>query len=272
MTTDTGTAPLPTSPESPLLDVSALSVRYPGNASAGIDALRRVSFSVPAGQMLVVVGPNGSGKSTLLHTLTGVAPPPTSGTARLAGLDLLRLPVHRRARQIAIVHQNPAHGTAAHLTLREHCALTARGASRRSVTWSAVAARLRPTGTSLDPDQPAGDLSVGQRQLFTIVLAVLSVPRLLLLDEPTSALDTRHTALVQHVIADFAHRPQSASILVTHDLTEALRLGSHLLLLTARGQVHALLHPDRKQALTAASLQHLLTQATAAAWTRAPST
>ena len=258
---------------SPLLSVSALGARYPGNGSAGVEALRQVSFSLSPADMLVVVGPNGSGKSTLLHALAGDAPAQVSGTATLAGQDLLALPMHHRMRHVALVHQNPARGTAAHLTLREHCALTiSSGAGRRPVDWSAVAGRLRATGTALDPDQPAGELSGGQRQLFTTVLAVLSGPRLLLLDEPTSALDTRHSTLVREVIADFRKRDRSASVLVTHDMTEALRFATHLLVLTARGEVHALLDADRKSALTADALRDLLTAASATAWTSARTT
>ena len=99
------------------------------------------------------------------------------------------------------------------------------------------------------------------------MLAVLSEPRVLLLDEPTSALDTRHSALIRQVIDDFGNRDRSASVLVTHDISEALRLGNHLLVLTGCGDPHALLPPSRKAALTAPTLRAHLTAAAAASWT-----
>ena len=253
-------------PVGSLLAISNLGVRYVGNGSADVIALQGVSFSLLAGETLVVVGPNGSGKSTLLHAIAGSLRARVSGRVELAGDSLLAQPVHRRARSLAMVHQDPMRGTAARLTLAEHCALTARRGDRRPVSWTMVEDRLRTSGTALDPHRPAAELSGGQRQLFTLILAVLAGPPLLLLDEPTAALDARHSALVRDVIGEFGRRVDGGALLVTHDLEEALGLGSRLLVLNARGEPHVLLDRDGKSSLDEPALRDLLTRATAAAW------
>ena len=257
----------PVEPVGSLLAVANLAVRYVGDGSADIIALRGVSFSLDAGETLVVVGPNGSGKSTLLHAIAGSLRAHVSGSVELAGDPLLTRPAYRRARSLAMVHQDPMRGTAARLTLGEHCALTAARDDRRPVSWAMVADRLKTAGTALDPDRPAAELSGGQRQLFALMLAVLAGPRLLLLDEPTAALDARHGALVRHVIGEFSDRADAAAVLVTHDLEEALGLGNRLLVLSARGEPHVLLDRDAKSSLDETALRELLTRATSAAWT-----
>lgn len=251
----------------PLVQVSGLTVRYERNGSAAIEALRGVTFSLRERDTLVVLGPNGSGKSTLLHAIAGGLSAQISGGITISGRSILEQSPHQRAHRIAMVYQDPARGSAAHLTLKEHCDLTTSFGGRERVTWAQVQSRLESLGTSLDPKQPAGELSGGQKQLFTLLLAVLSSPKILLLDEPTSALDARHTALLLGAIEEFARSPVAATILVTHDLVEARRLGNRLMVLTARGEVHRVVDTAEKVGLDERGLMDLLTQATSAAWT-----
>jgi len=229
--------------------------------------LRSVSFSVMEGEVLVVLGPNGSGKSTLLHALVGELDGTVSGEIEVLGQSALHQPWHQRARNIAMVHQDPSRGTAAHLTLREHCDLTTTTPGRSSVTWEQVALSFKSLGTSLHPRQPAGELSGGQRQLFTLLLAVLSAPKILLLDEPTAALDTRHAELALRVVEEFS-RPETATIMVTHDLSEAKRIGNRLLILNASGEVHAFYEETAKMALDEWELRRILANASVSAWTQ----
>ncbi|MHB8502244.1 MAG: ATP-binding cassette domain-containing protein [Candidatus Acidiferrales bacterium] len=251
----------------PVLQLTDLTVHYDSNGPVQRDALHRVSFSLKHGDTLVILGPNGSGKSTLLHSIAGNLSAQVSGQIELSGFSILKEPGHRRAQRVAIVHQDPSRGTAAHLSLKEHCDLTATHPGRLAVTWQQVESHLGSLGTKLDPTQLAGELSGGQRQLFTLLLAVLSSPKLLLLDEPTSSLDTRHRALLIAVVQNFAQRKDSAMVLVTHDLAEAQLIGNRLLILSARGELVALLDANEKSNLSEVGLQDLLTRATSAVWT-----
>jgi ABC-type nitrate/sulfonate/bicarbonate transport system ATPase subunit len=89
----------------------------------------------------------------------------------------------------------------------------------------------------------------------------------LLLDEPTSALDTQHQALVLSVVAEHVAKGRHATILVTHDVLEAMRLGNRLLVLGARGDVQAFLSPSEKSALDEGRLRDLLIRAASLTWT-----
>lgn len=233
------------------------------------DVLRGVTFSINGGHTLVILGPNGSGKSTLLHAIAGSLEGTVAGNVEVLGQHVLSEPRHRRAGWMAMVHQDPARGTAAHLTLREHCELTKAMPGRKQVTWQQVHDRLGALGTTLEPWRLAGELSGGQRQLFTLLLAVLSEPTLLLLDEPTSALDARHAAMVLDVLRRFSG-PKTASILVTHDLAEASSIGDRLLVLNARGEVQILFDEGAKARLDPAALHSVLTEAAAVAWVPRP--
>lgn len=245
--------------------MEGLFVRYTRNATP-LEVLHGLNLALAPGECLAVLGPNGSGKSTLLHAINGTLDGACEGRITVAGALLAGKPQHVRARHVALVHQDPARGTAAHLTLREHCRLTAALGVRSRVTWRAVADRLGTLGAQLDPGRLAGELSGGQRQLLTVLLASLSTPSLLLLDEPTSALDGRHQELVLGVVADFIAARRGATILVTHDPQEALRLATRILVLSAKGQVHALVDEAAKAALDLAGLREILNDSANAAW------
>lgn len=223
-----------------------------------------MTISLSEGDALVIVGPNGSGKSTLLHAIAGSVEADLSGEIRLFGRRVDRELQHRRAQALALVHQDPSRGTAAHLSLREHCELTTARTGRRAVDWSQVAERLDALGSTLDSRAPAGELSGGQRQLFALLLAVLSRPKLLLLDEPTSALDARHAALVLQIMQDFSKRQDAATVLVTHDPAEACRFGSRLLVMDARGQVFASFDAEHKLLLDERKVVDILGRASSA--------
>jgi putative ABC transport system ATP-binding protein len=215
----------------------------------------------------MVLGPNGSGKSTLLHAIVGELDGTVEGDIQVLGRSVLREPWHQRARTIAMVHQDPTRGTAAHLTLREHCGLTMRTSGRSPVAWEQVAMSLSSLGATLQPRQLAGELSGGQRQVFTLVLAVLSAPKILLLDEPTSALDSRHTELAMQVISEFSGQ-HTATIMVTHDLIEAQKAGNRLLILKANGEVFSLFEEKAKGELDERALREILAEASISAWTK----
>src|ERR1035437_1995153 len=108
----------------PILRITDLCVSYNGNGAFGAGVILNVSFSLLGGQTLVILGPNGCGKSTLLHTIVGELEGTVSGDIQVLGRSVLNEQWYRRARAVAMVHQDPSRGTAAHLTLREHCELT----------------------------------------------------------------------------------------------------------------------------------------------------
>lgn len=227
-----------------------------------------------SGQFVVLIGSNGSGKSTLLNLIAGRLRA-ASGSVQLEGGELLRLPEHRRARAIGRVMQNPLDGTAPGLTVAENLRLAE--CRRRSLLSPRAllglhpgrcdrrryAALLEELGLPLADrlDTPVGELSGGQRQTISLVMASLGAPRLLLLDEHTAALDPRAEASVMRLTARLVARLGTTTLMVTHSLEQALHFGDRLVMLQA-GEVVGDWSAAQRQQLTLASLRGLYASAT----------
>ena len=226
-------------------------------------------FSCPTGQLVVVIGSNGSGKSTLLNLVAGTLQA-DAGSVQLEGRELVGMPDHRRARWIGRVMQNPLDGTAPGLTIAENLRLAE--CRRRSLfSWRGLAGLhpsrsdrrryaelLEELGLPLADrvDTPVGQLSGGQRQTISLVMATLGQPRLLLLDEHTAALDPRAEATVMELTDRLVARLGTTTLMVTHSLEQALRHGDRLVMLQA-GELIGDWNAEERQQFTPATLRAL---------------
>ncbi len=201
-----------------LADVS----RVHGDGAAQVHALRSISFSAYAGELVAVMGPSGSGKSTLL-TLAGGLDTPTSGTVSIEGRDLGGLGHAARARlrrgSIGYVFQDfnliPA------LTAAENVALPREldGESARAAGRLARAA-LEEVGIGDLGDRFPDEMSGGQQQRVAIARAVVGDRRLILADEPTGALDTETGEEILKLLRARCDGG-AAGVLVTHEARHA---------------------------------------------------
>jgi putative ABC transport system ATP-binding protein len=197
-----------------LVDVS----RVHGTGETAVHALRGVSLTVAAGELVAVMGPSGSGKSTLL-TLAGGLDAPTSGQVLVQGQDLGRLGpagvAALRRRSVGYVFQDlnliPA------LTAAENVALPREldGVSTRRARKQAVAA-LDRLGIGELADRFPDDMSGGQQQRVAIARAIVGERTLLLADEPTGALDSESGEAVLRLIRARCD-DGVAGVLVTHE-------------------------------------------------------
>ncbi|HZE74589.1 MAG TPA: ATP-binding cassette domain-containing protein [Gemmatimonadales bacterium] len=227
---------------------------FPGTPSEQ-RALEGVDLTVEPGGFVVVIGINGSGKSTLLNAIAGTVTL-DRGMVRLAGRDVTHWPEHRRAALIGRVFQNPFSGTAPHLTVAENLAVASlrgrwrglRGWRMRSTRRTQLAARLADMGLGLEDrlDTPMGVLSGGQRQALTLVMATIVRPTLLLLDEHTAALDPRSAEQVLRLTEEIVVRDGLTTLMVTHSMHQAVRLGDRLLVVH-RGRIVEDLSGARKR-------------------------
>ena len=204
-----------------------------------VRALDRVDLDLARGSFAVVLGTNGSGKSTLLGTVAGSLGA-TRGTVVLNGRDVTRWPEERRAALIGRVFQNPFMGTASNLSVAENIALsTGRGSTRglrRAVTSErrrTIREQVARLGMGLEDrlDTPMGVLSGGQRQALTVLMATMLRPSLLLLDEHTAALDPRSAEQVIGLTKAVITAGSLTTLMVTHSMTQALRLGDRILIM-----------------------------------------
>ena len=199
-----------------LLALHRISKSYPG-----VQALRRVSLAVGAGEVLGLVGENGAGKSTLIRVVSG-AERPDGGRMEWDGEPaLFGSPAEARRRGIAVVHQELS--LAPDLSVRENLFLGA-GPSRRGIVRRRREERearrlLGLLGVEIDPETPCGQLSLGARQAVEIAKALALDPRLLILDEPTAALSPREAQALLRLLRELAGRGV-AVIYISHRLDE----------------------------------------------------
>jgi osmoprotectant transport system ATP-binding protein len=211
----------------PILEAEQLHVRYPG----GVHAVRGVDLAVEAGETVALVGESGSGKSTLLKCFNRMVRP-SAGTLRLEGQPLDRdRPEHLR-RRMGYVQQDG--GLLPHWTVRRNVGLVP-----WLLGWDAQK-RERRSAELLDlvglPIAAYGDrhprsLSGGQRQRVAFARALAADPHVILLDEPFGALDALRRRELQDEFLRWKQELHKTTLLVTHDLEEALRLADRVAVL-----------------------------------------
>ena len=205
---------------------TAIEVRHLVKTYAGdVRAVKDISFDVHRGEVFGVLGPNGAGKSTTVGMLTTTVAP-SSGTAHLAGFDVVRSPLEARSIS-SVVFQEAVVDRA--LTGRSHLNTHARlWRVAPSETGDRVAELAGTLGIADLLDRPVGTYSGGERRRLEIARALVSRPRLLFLDEPTVGLDPRVRAELLDLIAGLRDRMETTILLTTHYLDEAERLCDRL--------------------------------------------
>ena len=206
-----------TNPADLILSARGLTKRFTVKRAA-VDAVVGLDLDVPRGELVAFLGPNGAGKSTSLRMLTTLLPP-TSGTATVAGCDILRDPAGVRGR-IGYIGQ----GTSAGHNQRVRDELLSQGAFY-GMSRAATRARADELLESLDlaplANRGVMGLSGGQKRRLDIALGLIHAPELLFLDEPSTGLDPQSRAnLWEHVLRLRAEHGMTV-FLTTHYLDEA---------------------------------------------------
>lgn len=223
----------------PVLVLREISKTWLAGTGYAIRALDCVSLTLNAGDFVTVIGSNGAGKSTLLNAIMGLVVP-ESGLIELDGTDITAAPVYRRGALIGRIAQNPLDGTCASMLIAENLAMAAnRGRSlglRRAVTAARAEifrALLEAVGPGLEQRAAAriGTLSGGQRQAVALLMATIARPRLLLLDEHLASLDPRTAAVVMALTGRLAAEGGLTTLMVTHNMAEAIRWGNRLVMM-----------------------------------------
>jgi osmoprotectant transport system ATP-binding protein len=203
--------------------------------------LDQISFEVERGETLVLLGRSGSGKTTALRLINRLLSP-SGGTIFVDGQDVAQLdPIALRRRTGYVIQE---FGLLPHWTVEQNVALVP-----RLLGWPEEKRKdrarelLEQVGLGEMAERPPRQLSGGQRQRVGVARALAAEPGLLLFDEPFGALDpvTRHE--MQQQFLRLQKRYQVAAVFVTHDLLEALRIGTRIAVLDA-GKVECLVPRD----------------------------
>ncbi|NDV02380.1 ABC transporter ATP-binding protein [Pseudoroseicyclus tamaricis] len=189
--------------------------------------LQGLTLAAEAGALTALLGPSGCGKSTALRIAAGLLAP-ASGTVRIGGRDVTRIPPERRG--AVMVFQSP------HLfpkmSVAENVGFGLRMRRRPAAeTARQVAAMLERTGLEgLGARRPA-ELSGGQAQRAALARALVLEPQVLLLDEPLSSLDAGLRSGMRALIRELQRETGTTTLVVTHDQAEAAALASHVALM-----------------------------------------
>jgi len=202
-----------------------------GSAGSGAPwILRDVTLSFAAGSFTCIVGPSGSGKTTLLNLLAGFEPP----THGLIALD--DAPITGAGRERAMIFQDVANALFPWLSALENVefGLRVQGLPRDVCRERAVA-HLALVGLDRDRDKFPYQLSGGMKQRVQIARALANDPAILLMDEPFAALDAITRRDLQEELVRLWAKTGKTIVFITHDLIEALLLGTSVVVLGARG-------------------------------------
>jgi len=225
-------------------------------------ALDGLSLHLNKGDFVTIIGSNGAGKSTMLAAIAG-AFYADEGTITLDGEDVTFRPDYARSHCIGRLFQDPLKGTAPHMTIEENLALAFLRSSHGKNPFSRItkkdkalfAEKLELLGMGLEDRmrQPVGLLSGGQRQALTLLMATLVTPKLLLLDEHTAALDPGTAEKVLSLTRDIVARDNITCLMVTHNMQQALELGSRTLMM-AEGKIVLDVSGQERAGMTVADL------------------
>ncbi|MDO4291905.1 MAG: ABC transporter ATP-binding protein [Eubacteriales bacterium] len=222
-----------------MLDIKSISKTFNAGTVNEKTALNGLSLHLDEGDFVTVIGGNGAGKSTMLNAVAGVWPV-DEGVIEIGGVNVTRLPEHKRAKYLGRVFQDPMTGTAANMQIEENMALAARRGQFRGLKPGITRKerefykeKLAELGLGLESRMTSkvGLLSGGQRQALTLLMASLKKPKLLLLDEHTAALDPKTAAKVLEATDRIVGQDSLTTLMITHNMKDAIAHGNRLVMM-----------------------------------------
>lgn len=229
---------------------------FPGTVNERV-ALDGVTLTLAEGDFVSIIGSNGAGKSTLLNTVAGRIKP-DEGQVLIDGSVVTRMREHQRAKHVGRVFQDPLAGTSPNLTIEENLSLAyLRGKNRglgRALNGHRrefFAEQLKSLDLGLENrlTHKVGLLSGGQRQALSLLMAGFTHPKVMLLDEHTAALDPERAALVTDLTHSIVEDGGLTTLMVTHNMEQALRVGNRLIVMH-EGKIVWEADPETKKQLT----------------------
>lgn len=238
---------------------------FPGTANE-LTAVDGLNLELNDGDFLTVIGSNGAGKTTFLNLIAGTTFP-TEGRIFLDGEAVTDVPEHARAKLVGRVFQEPGRGTASGMTVAQNLVLALNkghkglriGVNRKRRRFFKEELSKLELGLENRLDEKVVHLSGGQRQALAVLMATLTMPKILLLDEHTASLDPKNASKILEVTKKLVSEKELTTIMVTHDMSQAIDLGNRLVMLH-RGSMICDVNNGRKEELTVDKLVELFSE------------
>ena len=202
-----------------MLEIENLEVYY-----GAINALKGISFNVEQGEIIALIGANGAGKTTTLHTITGLIPA-RSGTIRLNGKDITKIPAHKIV-SMGMAHVPEGRRVFAQLSVYENLMLGAYTRKDKAEISDSLERvferfpRLKERKT-----QSAGTLSGGEQQMLAMGRALMSKPEVILMDEPSMGLSPLYVNEIFDIIREI-NKSGTTVLLVEQNAKKALSMAN----------------------------------------------
>lgn len=212
-----------------MIEVKSLHLEYELTRRRRVEAIAGLSLKVERGESLAIIGPSGCGKTSLLYVLAGLLKP-TAGRVRIGGKE-----VHGPRRDVALVLQDIGLLPWKSVWRNAILGLELNGGADEA-QLARVEAILEELGLGELKDRYPAQLSGGQKKRVGIARALAVEPQLLLMDEPLVSLDALTKEEIQNSILKLweERKERLTSVLVTHDIEEAVFLGERIVVLSAR--------------------------------------
>ena len=242
---------------STILDLQNITTTVNVGTSEEKNILKNINLKINDGDFITLLGTNGAGKSTLLNIINGSIFP-TSGKIILKERDLTNLSEVKRAQDIAQVFQDPKLGPAPRMTVAENLLLATKRGQQRGLHLRGLDQHLEefkretaqlPNGLNERLNTFVGNLSGGQRQTLSFLMATIKKPELLLLDEHTAALDPNTSRQLLELTNKVVKKEHLTCIMITHQLKDAIKYGNRTIILNS-GKIVLDVNGQDKKTLT----------------------
>lgn len=224
-------------------------------------AIDHVNLTLKPGDFVTIIGSNGAGKSTLMNIISGVLVPDI-GEIHIGGKNITNISEFKRSKLVGRVFQDPMAGTAPSMTIEENLAMAfsrnksrtlRRGVTKKRRDYFREVLESLHLGLENRLHAKVGLLSGGERQALSLLMATFTEPSILLLDEHTAALDPSRAELITNLTREIVHRYQLTTLMVTHNMQQAIDLGNRLIMMD-KGQIILEVDEEHKKQLTIESL------------------
>ena len=219
------------------------------------------NMDVKKGEFITIIGSNGAGKSTLLNLISGNIAI-DSGEVLLDGKDVSFKKEYLRSKDIGRVYQNPSVGVSPNMTILENLSLADNkgkfyglsfGVNKKRISYYKELLFKLGLGLENKLNNKVLLLSGGQRQALTLIMSVMSNPKLLLLDEHTAALDPKTSSKIMQITKEVIAENNITTLMVTHNMKQAIEYGNRLLMMH-EGKVIIDVRGKEKRELTSEKL------------------
>ena len=208
------------------------------------NVLKEFNLSVKKNDFISIVGPNGSGKTTLFNIICGSIDI-DNGKIFLEDKEISKIKEFKRYKYIGRVHQNPSFGTCLNMTILENLALADNKMKHYNLTWGIDRKKINEykeklkmleLGLEEHLNTKVQNLSGGQQQAVSLIMATMNPIDILILDEHTAALDPKTAEIIMKLTDKIIKEQKITTLMITHNLKYAINYGNRILVMK-QGQI-----------------------------------